>query len=119
MLWESAFKPGLAVNALAGEVCTSVSVVRGKSFLDNAYLVEEVERFEERRDADEADLVVPHHSMGSSITAGYDEGVLEHCVIISVLMCMQEDHTDSPSNASLPVLAKNVFLSLEYGICLT
>lgn len=70
---------------------------------------------EEGRDADKADLVVPHHSeLAVGRVVRYGEDVLEDCKF-SVSAYQKEPDTsgvNTPSNASRPVCAKKPFFSL-------
>lgn len=67
--------------------------------------------FEEGRDADEADLVVPHDRVGFVWFVGQAEGVLEDWKKVRL---DEEAGTDrnARSNASRPVLSEKAFFSL-------
>ena len=68
--------------------------------------------FEERRDADESNVVVPHDCISSFLRRDF-EGVLEHCNDSN----MSHNPYDQvgayvPSNAPLPVFSRKDFFSL-------
>lgn len=71
---------------------------------------------EEGRDADETDLIVPHHGeMAVGGIIGHAEDVLEDCNVLEDALASQPRYwhpTDLPSKALRPVWAKKPFFSL-------
>ncbi|KXS99273.1 hypothetical protein AC578_6194 [Pseudocercospora eumusae] len=57
--WESSFSPGFVVRAFAGVVCRTRQS-SAVSYSDTPAHLGVLARLKERRDAHEADLVVPH-----------------------------------------------------------
>ena len=109
------------VRALAGVVYgLMVSMGRkGGVMLDTTYFGV-LASLEERRDTDEAVVIIPHDDVRFTILVFWDaEGVLEHCMEhVSSYHKRRGRRNDLPSKPSLPVFPEKFFLSLEYGMCL-